>query len=351
VVAAGQARGLAPLVTDWPATMLIPGAVAWAAAAGLALASLGESLLRLNLRFSVRRLIAATVAVLGACTALLVVGHLARGAWSPLEAVQGPALPATVTRGEARVLWLAGRPDRGVDFAVTGPHGRTLLDPGRPPADAARALGDVVTDVVEARTHRAGSMLRLFGVGYVVVRPGPEADRLADLVARQQDLDAMPTEQAALFQGPEVSATAWVVPGKAPPPEVQATLTGPSPRPVVDPAGGRADAEGPGTLVLAVPAADAFRASVGTSRLEPTTAFGWAQGFRLPAGVAGDVEVWQSGQQRRFTLLVIEGLLVLAAVATMARPTRVAPPVAPSAVDDTSTDLRLAGLARGGVAR
>jgi len=43
----------------------------------------------------------------------------------------------------------------------------------------------------------------------------------------------------------------------------------------------------------------------------------------------------------------------MAAVATMARPTRVAPPVAPSAsVDDTTSgDLRLAGLARGGVAR
>jgi hypothetical protein len=48
---------------------------------------------------------------------------------------------------------------------------------------------------------------------------------------------------------------------------------------------------------------------------------------------------------------VIEGLLVLAALATMARPTRVAPPVAPSALEDTGTDLRLAGLARGGVAR
>jgi hypothetical protein len=49
---------------------------------------------------------------------------------------------------------------------------------------------------------------------------------------------------------------------------------------------------------------------------------------------------------------VLEGLLVLAAVATLARPTRVAPPVAPSAIDDTTgTDLRLAGLARGGVAR
>jgi hypothetical protein len=35
----------------------------------------------------------------------------------------------------------------------------------------------------------------------------------------------------------------------------------------------------------------------------------------------------------------------------MARPTRIAPPVAPPELEDTSTDLRLAGLARGGVAR
>jgi hypothetical protein len=302
------------------------------------------------LRFSPRRVIAGTVALLGACTALLVLGHLARGAWSPLEAVNSSALPATVTRAQERVLWLAGRPDGGVDFAVTGPRGRTLLDHGRPPDDAARALGSVVTDVVEARTHRAGSMLKWFGVGYVVVRPGPEADRLADLVARQQDLDAKPTEQAALFQGPAGSATTWVVPGEAPPSEVQAMLTAePPPRPV--PTGGQLGSTGPGTLVLAVPSAGAFEASVGGSRLEPTTAFGWAQGFQLPTGAAGDVDVWQSGQQRRFSLLVVEGLLVLAAVATMARPTRVAPPVAPTTVDDTSTDLRLAGLARGGVAR
>src|SRR6266540_3275966 len=210
-VAALQAKRIPPVVTDWPAAMLIPGAVAWAAAAGLALASIGQGLLRFNLRFSVRRLIAGAVALLGAGTGLLVVGHLARGDWSPLEAVHSPALPATVTRGHARVLWLAGRHDHGVDFAVTGPGGRTLLDSGRPPADAARALGSVVTDVVEARTHRAGSMLKLFGIGYVVVRQGPEADRLADLVARQQDLDAKPTEQAALFQGPEATATGWVV--------------------------------------------------------------------------------------------------------------------------------------------
>jgi hypothetical protein len=194
-------------------------------------------------------------------------------------------------------------------------------------------------------------MLRLFGIGYVVVRPGPEADRLADLVARQQDLDAKPTEQAALFQGPDVTATAWVVGGDAPPSEVRAILTAEPPRPIPDAGGGRVDTTAAGTLVLTVPAAEPYRASVGSTRLEPTTAFGWAQGFRLPASLSGDVEVWQAGQQRRFILLVIEGLLALAALATMARPTRVAPPVAPSALEDTGTDLRLAGLARGGVAR
>jgi GT2 family glycosyltransferase len=351
VVAALQAKRIPPVVTDWPATMLIFGAVAWAAAAGLALASMGQGLLRFNLRFSVRRLIAGTVALLGAATALLVVGQLARGDWSPLEAVHSPALPATVTRGHARVLWLAGRSDHGVDFAVTGPRGRTLVDNGRPPADAARALGSVVTDVVEARTHRAGSMLKLFGIGYVVVRPGPEADRLADLVARQQDLDAKPTEQAALFQGPEASATGWVVGGDVPPSEVQGMLTAEPPQPFPGSAGGRVDTSAPGALVLTVPAAEPYRASVGSTPLEPTTAFGWAQAFRLPASASGDLEVWQAGQQRRFVLLVIEGLLVLAALATMARPTRVAPPVAPSELEDTSTDLRLAGLARGGVAR
>jgi hypothetical protein len=272
-----------------------------------------------------------------------------------MQAVDSPALPATVTRSQARVLWLAGRPDHGVDFAVTGPKGRTLLDPGRPPAVATDDLGAVVTDIVQARTHRAGSMLRLFGIGYVVVRSGAEADRLVDLVARQQDLDARPTEQAGLFQGPGVPQTAWVIPGETPPAEVQGMLTSPKqPDPIPDPATGQVQADGPGTVVLLVPEAGVWRATVGGNQLEPTTALGWAQGFKLPAGTAGNLEVERTGQDRRLTLLLVEALLVLAAVATMARPTRVAPPVAPStSVDDTTSggDLRLAGLARGGVAR
>ena len=74
----------------------------------------------------------------------------------------------------------------------------------------------------------------------------------------------------------------------------------------------------------------------------------------LQAGTTGNLEVERTGQDRRLTWLLIEALLVLTAVATMARPTRVAPPVAPTSAtidDTTSGDLRLAGLARGGVAR
>jgi GT2 family glycosyltransferase len=354
VAAAWQAKGLAPRVTDWPAGLLIPGAVAWAAAAGLGLAGIGQATRQLDVRFSLRRVTAAGLVLLSAVTGLLVAGHLVRGVWSPMVAVDSPALPATVTRGQARVLWLAGRPDNGVDFAVTGPEGRTLLDPGRLPAAAADDLGSVVTDIVQARTHRAGSMLRMFGIGYVVVRPGPEAARLVDLVARQQDLDAKPTEQAALFAGPGVPQTAWVIPGDNPPAEVQGMLTSPAqPRPIPDPATGQVDAAGPGTVMLLVPESEVWRVTVGGARLEPTTALGWAQAFKLPAGATGELEVQRTGQERRLYLLLIEALLILATVATMARPTRVAPPVAPSAgVDDTTGgDLRLAGLARGGVAR
>jgi GT2 family glycosyltransferase len=354
LLAAMQAKELGPQITEWPAALLVPGAVALAAATGLGLAGMGQAITNLNLRFSLRRTTAAALVLFGAVTGLLVTGHLVRGDWSPMAAVDSPALPATVTRSQARVLWLAGRPDHGVDFAVTGPGGRSLLDPGRPPAVAADDLGSVVTDIVQARTHRAGSMLRMFGIGYVAVRPGAEADRLVDLVARQQDLDARPTEQAGLFQGPAVPQTAWVIPGETPPAEVQELLTSPTdPVPVPDPDTGQVTASGPGTVVLLVPSAEAWRATVGGARLEPTTALGWAQGFRLPAGATGSLDVQRTGQDRRLTLLLVQAMLILATVATMARPTRVAPPVAPTAgMDDTTgTDLRLAGLARGSVAR
>jgi GT2 family glycosyltransferase len=380
-VATLQAHGLPPrIATEWPAGLMIPGAVCWAAATGLALAGLGVALRQPGV--GGRRVGAAVLGLLAIATSVLLAGVFVRGSWTPIRTVASPSLPATVRQSEGRVLWLAGRADHGVDFAVTGSGGRTILDSGRIGDRQAReSLQSVVTDIVEARTHEAGSMLQLFGVGYVAVRPGAEADRLVDLVARQQELRSRPTDQAGLFQGPVTGPSAWILSG-APPAEVRGVITGPPPAQVAQvdavfsgPRGielpGRVDAkvqgasatlaEGPGTtpdsaasgaatLVLPVPADRAWHAEAGGTALEPTTVFGWAQGFKLPAGSEGGAhQVERNGQQRRMVYLLVEGLLVLMALATMARPTKVAPPVAPMALDDTTTtDLRLATLARGG---
>jgi GT2 family glycosyltransferase len=366
VVATLQVHGLPPTFAgEWPAGLLVPGAVAWAAAAGMAMAGLGRALRQS--RLSLRRLGAALLGLLAVATGLGVAGFLVRGSWTPLHAVSSPSLPATVRQGQGRVLWLAGRAGGGVNFAVTGPDGRTLIDSGRPGGGpVTRALGAVVTDIVEARTHQAGSMLELFGIGYVTVRPGPGDGRLVDLVARQQELRSRPTDQAALFQAPVAEPTAWLLPGE-PPAEPRGVLTGPalSSVPSVQalfsaPDGARLPARvssgvpapGPATLLLPVPASRDWRASLNGTPLKATTVFGWAQGFRLPDGAGGVLEVRRGGQQRRFVYLLIEALLLLTALAAMARPTRAAPPAAPVALDDTTTtDLRLATLAARGGAR
>lgn len=186
VVAAGQAKGLSPLVTDWPATMLIPGAVAWAAAAGLALIGLRQLLVEPGRWVTMRRAAAAGLVLLGVGTALLVVGHLTRGAWSPLQRAQQQTAFAAVSDPDARVLWVAGRPDHSVDLSITGPAGRTFLDPGRvlPPA-ADQALRSLIDDIVNGRVRNASAMLHTFGIGWVAVEPGPDAQRLRDAMVRQ----------------------------------------------------------------------------------------------------------------------------------------------------------------------
>ncbi len=354
-VAAWQAHGLSPLITDWPGGVLVAGAVAWAAAAGMALARLPE-LWRQAERLDPRRLGAGVLALLTVLTAVLVTGQFARGSWAPLQGVSKRVLPATVQR-DARVLWLAGRADHGVDFGVTGSDGRTLMDDGRiASGPAARALRSLVTDVVEARTHAAGKMLQLFGIGYVVVRHGPEEERLVALVSRQQDLRSGPSNQAAMFRtGPIATPSVWQVESDGLPATVQGMLTGPIFNAVIGaqtplngpsaalPARSAAalPAAGPTTIVLPVPADPAWQAAVGGTRLQRAVAFGWEQAFRVPDGATGTLELRRTGQDRRTVLLLVEGLLVLVALAAMARPTKVAPPVAPSTADETTGEFRI----------
>jgi hypothetical protein len=96
---------------------------------------------------------------------------------------------------------------------------------------------------------------------------------------------------------------------------------------------------GPATIVVPYPASSQWRASVANHRLSPTVALGWAQAFRVPAGVAGPVNIYGPRRHDRLPSLVLEGLLVLAAVAALVRPTRTAPPAAPITLDDSPPDI------------
>jgi hypothetical protein len=352
LLAAWQGSALPGRFTAWPGGVLVPGAVAWAAAVGLGFGGLGTALRRRGHlgsaagrgRAGVQQLAAWAVALLVVAGGVLVLAQLGRGAWAPLRPVTEPALPARVPANGTRVLWLAGRADGGVDYAVTGPGGRTFLDPGRRLAPAAAAaLRPVVIDLLEARTHRAGTQLETFGIGYVAIRPGPGADRLSDLVGRQQDLQLQPSRQAAVFEADDQVPGGWWVQGGAPASQ-SALIAGKGPIPL--PAGSRG-VTGPATVVVPVPADAGWRASVGGVQLPAARpALGWAQAFTVPAGVGGRVLVEHTGQQRRDVLLLVEGLLLVTALATMARPTRVAPPPPPSSLADTTGDLRLT-LAQG----
>jgi GT2 family glycosyltransferase len=347
LLAAWLARGSGVRIADWPGGLLIPGAVAWAAIAAIGFNSILPALSRA--RSSVERAGATFVVVLTALVGVFVVGNLARGDWALLD---GPErLPATVTESQARVLWLAGRGDGGVFWAVTGPRGRTLLDSARPSApNASEAVGAIVQDVLQARTHRAGTVLRTFNVGFVVVRHGPEADRLNELLTRQGDLDSRITEQAGLYEGPPPAPGGMVLPGAEPPASAEQLLlaSGASTRlqgSVPDPQG---RVKGPATVVLPMAADRSWQAQVGDRELTRDSTAGWAQAFLVPEGVAGTIQVRYEGQRARTLALVGELLLVLAALAMIARPTRKPPPPTPSA-DEVTGELRLPSAVVGSV--
>jgi GT2 family glycosyltransferase len=344
LLVAWQAGGAGPSITDWPGGLLIPGAVAWAAIAGIGFSTVLPALSRA--RHGTERAAATFLTVLTALGGLLITGNLLRGDWaidsSPDE------LPATVVASPARVLWLSDRPGGGVYWTVTGPTGRTLLDDTRPSAPSAtRAVEGIVTDVMEARTHRAGTLLQMMNIGYVVVRPGPEAGRTTELLARQGDLEAQVTDQAGLFAGPAAAPGGLVVPGAAPasPQELLASSATPVPlRGSVPHPTGRV--EGPATVLLPMPADSGWRATAGGSELEQATAFGWGQAFRVPDAVSGELAVDYKGQRTRTFALLGELILIFLGLAFLVRPTKRPPPPAPVS-DEVTGELRLPAAAMG----
>jgi hypothetical protein len=291
------------------------------------------------------RIGAAGMASAATVLGVALVGVLAIGSW-PLETGAEP-LPATVTESGRRVLWLAGHDDGGVRYAVTGPNGQTLLEASRSsPAEARAALDEIVQDVVEARTHDAGELLRSFNIGWVVVREGPRSAQLIELLARQGDLESRVTTQAGLFEGPAPVPAGMVL---AETPASSAELLTPEQAPTAlhgDLPGVAGEVAGPSAVVLPMPADPAWQATVNGQRLTPETAFGWAQAFTVPEGSNGDLVVTYGGQRNRDLALGAGLILVLASLATLARPASRPAPLVPVSDEDTG-ELRLPAAVAG----
>jgi GT2 family glycosyltransferase len=357
LLAAWQAHGLPPYVTNWPGGALIPGAVAWAALVGLGVTGLIPMLRRPPRQLpapGTGRLAAARasapgpqrLAALGlvAVTLLGLAWTAGTVAFRSYDLAGGDRLPSTVTEKQGRILWLASRRDGSLEYTVTGPSGPSLMGAARPvPGSADDALRRVVLDIAQARTHRAGTLLREFNIGFVIVRDGPGTgdDNLVALLTRQGDLEPRVTGQAGLFEGPGAAPAGLTLAG--PPPERSEQLLAQQGQPGAlegELPDGTGTVRGPGTVVLPMPGDSSWTATVAGQQLRSVTAFRWAQAFEVPEGIEGQIELAYGGQRGRTVALLAELVLLFAALALLSRPSRRPAPVVPVSDEDTG-ELRL----------
>jgi hypothetical protein len=262
----------------------------------------------------------------GTCVAT--VQLLVRGVDRPLTGNSAALLPvfaaAEVGRPTSpRLLLLDGPgPDgaEAVRYAVIrDPEGLRLGDADVAPTRASSADGRLTDAVRQAAAGEATAlpMLAEFGVSMLVVRNSG-----ADSLARLADLDGLervPTAGAIVWRsqlatgelvvlGPKVARVAGDggdLPANARPRALSAA-PGASRAVVASGLAGR-------LLVLAEPASSHWRASLGGKRLPATTAYGWAQAWRLPAS-GGQLDVHRSGDGRAGWLWLQLAVVVAAAV-------------------------------------
>ncbi len=306
-----------------------PGPALQVAGAGVLVAAVvaGDGLRRRLRRsaFGPRQVVAVAVAALAAVTPVLLASTwVVRGVDGPLRRTADPALPAFAVAELAaspglRALVLQERSDGRLGYALVRGRGAQLGDRSAPDP----ALAGVVADLAAPRLSTAADALATRAVRYVALRPGGP-----DLAAA---LDAQPglTRRAALpVPLWEVTAPAArlqvLSPGAATAARTAAASLTPELRRAAPPvAVARTVPPGPAgrLLVLAEPDGDGWHATLGGRPLAGVRAFGWAQGFVLPAG-GGSLEVSRGSAGRR-SLLALQVLalvvaLVLAAPAARA---------------------------------
>ena len=324
-----------------PAIRYWTGATAALGALGLLVAALAAgNMARPALRryaFGWRQPAAGLVAVgLLAGTGAAVVELLVRGVDRPLTGDTAALLPefasAEVGRATAPRLLVLDGSSSGIDAEVRygiirDPDGLRLGD-----ADVARSrpndADNRLTDAVrQAAAGEAAALPRLaeFGVSMLVVRPtGARAlARLSEL----DGLDRVPTTGPVVWRG-QMPTGELVILG----PHVASAVTGGGDLPsdaqphslttgrghsrAVVPSGASGR-----LLVLAEPASSHWRASLDGKRLAATTAYGWAQAWKLPAA-GGQLDLGRSGEHRGLWLGLQLAVVVIACLLTIPVPGR-----------------------------
>jgi hypothetical protein len=321
-----------------------PGVPLQLAGSGMLLAALvGANGVRTRLArssFGWRQLTAAAVALAAAVVPVLAgATWLIRGADGPLDRGVQPVLPAfaraeLATSPGLRVLVLRPQSTGPVGYALTGAAGDRLGATGTPPAPGQlRALDAVVADLLSPRGSDAAEALATRAVRYVALPARPGSDALAASLDMQSGLTRRASGDVLLWRIVAPTARLTVLP----PVTAEAALRGDRgptrellrTAPAVPLPSGREGARvtlpaGPAgrLLVLAEASDPGWRATLDGRPLARRTAWGWAEGFVLPAQ-GGRLVLVHDGSGRRGALaaqaLAVVLVLVLAAPAARRR--------------------------------
>jgi GT2 family glycosyltransferase len=321
-----------------------PEAALSLAALGVALAAgLGVSVFAEDVRgrgVGARQVVAALAA---AGFALGVIGFTADagdGRWSAPDGDWPAALGFLQTErasGGFRVLWV-GEPSLlpldpfvagdGTGYSLTRNGSGDARELWRAASGRADGLvGDAVELAAAGRTDRLGHLVAPMGVRYVAMpsRPGPGAPprelpaRLPGALASQLDLARLEAPRGlTLYEN-----TAWIpTPGTVRPADVDRVPLGSK-----NPTGAALRADighvtavrgspsasaptGPGLVLWSETFDDNWTATVGGKTLRHVKPFGWANGFDATA--RGSVSIDYGGQLRRYGMIALQAVLVLA---------------------------------------
>ncbi len=280
--------------------------------------------------FGWRQLVSGVVALLAIATPLVAAGSwVIRGADGPLRRDSSTLLPAFAQAELAaspglRALVLSPQGEARLSYALMGADGIRLDAAGlRTPPKQRAALDLIVADLASPRGSDAAEALSTRAVRYVVLRSGAATTDLTAVLDAQTGLVRRTSGSVMLWQVvapatrlsvlPPATATRALSGARAPTPDLLRTAGPAALRAGREAASARiADGETGRLLVLADAADPKWQAKLDGKTLDRRTAWGWAQGFVLPAG-GGTLELTYD-QDARTLGLGVQALLLLVVV-------------------------------------